>query len=66
MSINKNKPVLALKIKALTVGRSFLVKTVAEREAVCRAAKSLRDAKVINFDIVTKQQDDGTFKVAAI
>ena len=57
---------IAQKIRGLKLGKSFTVKTKPEREAACRVAKSLRDAGVIEFEIVTKLQDDGCFKVAAI
>ena len=56
---------LAAKVRALKIGQHFIVKTEKERQAASRAAKSLRDAGVIDFDVVTKA-DGETFKVAAI
>jgi len=58
---------LAQKVRELQVGRHFIVKTNKDRQAACRVAKSLRDAGVIEFEVVTKRID-GTknFKVAAI
>jgi hypothetical protein len=56
---------IAQRVRALKVGQSFVVSTEKERQQVCRIAKSLRDAGVIEFDVVTKS-DNGKFKVAAI
>ncbi len=57
---------IAQKIKALKVGKHFMVKGETERQIASRAAKSLRDAGVIAFDVVTKADEKGNFKVAAI
>ncbi|MDE2105443.1 MAG: hypothetical protein KGL39_49910 [Patescibacteria group bacterium] len=57
---------LAQKIKAMKVGHSFTVKTEYERQKATRAAKTLRDAGIINFEIITKADENGGFKVAAI
>lgn len=56
---------LAQRIRALAVGKSFHVDTEKERQEVCKVAKTLRDAGVIEFEVVTKQDGD-RFKVAAI
>ncbi len=57
---------IAAKIRNLAIGKSFTVATESDRQAACRAAKSLRDAGVIQFQVVTSAQDKGGFKVAAI
>lgn len=56
---------LAQKVKGLKIGQHFMVATEKERQAASRIAKSLRDAGVIEFSVVTKQEGD-QFKVAAI
>jgi hypothetical protein len=56
---------LAQKVRSLKVASSFTVATEKERQQVCRVAKSLKDAGVIEFDVVTKRDGD-IFKVAAI
>lgn len=57
---------LAQKVKALKVGQHFLVDSEKQRQAASRIAKSLRDAGVIEFQVVTKRWYDGKFKVCAI
>ena len=57
---------LAQMIRALKPGQNFQVKTESERQKVLRIGKSLKDAGVIAFDIITKKNEDSTFKVAAI
>jgi len=58
---------LASKVRNLKPGQSFFVADDKERQSVCRIAKNLRDAGVIEFDVVTKWSEDGqNFKVAAI
>ncbi len=56
----------ASKIRALKTGTSFTVKTETERQEASRAGKTLKKAGVIEFDIVTKANEGGGFKVAAI
>lgn len=56
---------LAQKVRGLKAGKPFTVPTEKERQQVCRIAKSLKDAGVIEFDVVTKRDGD-VFKVAAI
>ena len=60
------KLLIASQIKNLKVGQSFVVTGETERQSANRAAKTLRQAGVISFDFVTKDQGDGTFKCAAI
>ena len=57
---------LARKIRNLKVGEGFTVATEAQRQAASRVGKSLKDAGVIEFDVVTKSNDGKGFKVAAI
>lgn len=57
---------LAKKVRALKPGKSFIVSSSKERQAACRVAKSLKDAGIIEFDVVTRAHYDGTYKVAAI
>lgn len=56
---------IAQKVRGLKIGKSFTVSTEQDRQRVCRVAKSLKDAGVISFSIVTKRDGD-MFKVAAI
>lgn len=56
---------LAARIKNLKVGQSFFVKTESDRVKVCKIAKTLRDAGVITFTVVTVAEGE-RFKVAAI
>ena len=56
---------LAQRIRALKIGQQFTVATEKERQQASRVAKSLKDAGVIQFDVVTKR-DGEVFKVAAI
>ncbi len=56
---------IAMRVKALKTGKFFMVATEKQRQEVCRAAKLLKDAGVIEFDVVTKREGDA-FKVAAI
>jgi len=53
------------KIKRLKRGKSFKVTTPDERVQALKSAKTLRDAKVIDFQVITKKTDGG-FIVAAI
>lgn len=57
---------LASQVRALKVGKHFIVDSESDRQKASRVAKSLKDAGVIDFDVVTKSCGDGTFKVAAI
>ena len=57
---------IAQRIKSLKAGESFTVKTKTERESVCRMAKALRDVGAIDFQIVTRADDNDGFIVAAI
>ncbi len=54
------------KIKALKPGTYFTVATEQDRQAVSKLAKSLKAGGVIEFDVITKAEPDGGFKVAAI
>lgn len=56
---------LAQRIRGLKAGKPFTVPTEKDRQSVCRIAKSLKDAGVIEFDVVTRKEGDA-FKVAAI
>lgn len=56
---------LAARIKNLKVGQSFFVKTPGDRVKVCKIAKTLKDAGMIDVTIVTVAEGD-RFKVAAI
>ena len=56
---------LAQRVRVLKIGQHFHVSTEKERQEVCKVAKSLRDAGVIEFNVVTKA-DGERFKVAAI
>jgi hypothetical protein len=57
---------LARKIRALQIGKPFTVSTEKDRQMVCRVAKALRDAGVIEFMVVTKRMKSGLWKVAVI
>lgn len=56
----------ARKIRALKTGSGFTVKNERQRQQVCRTAKALKDGGVIDFLVITKIDDDGTFRVGAI
>ncbi len=56
---------IANKIRALKASKGFVVTSESQRQNVCRVAKLLKDAGVIEFDVVTKKEGDA-FKVAAI
>lgn len=62
MSVELN---LAARIKNLKVGQSFYVRTPGDRQKACKVAKTLRDAGVITFTVVTSAEGE-RFKVAAI
>jgi hypothetical protein len=55
---------LAQRIKSLSIGDSFTVKTKSEREAVCRMAKALRDIEAIGFNITTRANGSGFLVIA--
>ena len=57
---------IAMKVKRLKIGSHFLVTTESDRQKALRVAKSLKDAGVIGFDVVTKSDENGQFKIAAI
>ena len=58
---------LASRVRNLKPGLSFQVDSERERQSVCRIAKNLKDAGVIEFDVVTKWNDEEQkFKVAAL
>jgi hypothetical protein len=57
---------IAQRIKAMKLGDSFTVATERERQGASKAAKVLKSAGVIAFDLVTKETEDGKFKVVAI
>lgn len=57
---------IAQRVRQLKVGKHFMVKSERERQSASRVAKSLKDSGVIDFDVVTKEGDNGEFKVAAI
>lgn len=56
---------LANKLRNLTPGKSFTVKTEGERQKVNRIVKALKDAGYLSHDIITRKSDSG-FTVAAI
>jgi len=57
---------LAQRIRSLRASKGFTVGTIAQREKVLRVAKTLKDAGIIEFDVVTKKRSGNVFKVAAI
>jgi len=60
------EPNVASQIRGLKPGKTFTVKTKTEREAVLRAAKFMKDNQMIPFDVVSRENADGTFKIGAI
>jgi hypothetical protein len=56
---------IAQRVRALKVGKHFIVPTASARQAALRVGKSLRDAGVIDFRVVTVPDGTG-FKIAAI
>ena len=56
---------LAQRIRAMKTGDSFDVTTKAERESALKIAKTLFDAGVIEFRLMTRETDAGAFKVVA-
>lgn len=56
---------LAQRIRAMKTGDSFDVTTKAEREAALKIAKTLFDAGVIKFRLMTRETEAGAFKVVA-
>lgn len=63
--MSKHDLKFTLMIKALKIGEHFTVRTEYERQSASRAAKVLKRAGVINFDVVTRR-DGKRFKIAAI
>lgn len=64
--MSKNKSLsIAAKIRKMKVGDQFIAADKPERESALRHAKTLREAGVIDFQIVTRQQE-GSFVVVAI
>ena len=57
---------LAQQIRGLKPGKTFTVKTKKDREGALRLAKMLKDSELISFDVVSRENPDGTFKVGAI
>lgn len=57
---------IAKRVRGLKIGQQFVVKTERERQTASKVGKSLKDSGAINFDIVTKADDSGGFKIAAI
>ena len=57
---------LADKIKSLKIGESFNVVGVSDRMITLRTIRTLRDAGILKVKVITKDNKDGTFKVAAI
>ena len=57
---------IAKKIKSLKIGKSFTVKTESERQQASQAGKNLRRAGVIDFVIITRTDDDGSFRISAV
>lgn len=56
---------LAARIRNLKSGESFYVKTESDRQKVCKIAKTLRDAGVIQFEVKTSEEGE-RFRVVAI
>ena len=57
---------LALRLKNMKPGHSFIVNGERERQRICRIAKSLTDSESIKHQIVTVHLGNGIFKAAAI
>lgn len=54
----------ANRIRALKPGEQFRVKTNKDRVTILKAAKLLRNAGIIEFDVFSKL-DNGEFKIVA-
>lgn len=61
----KKNLTLVQRIKRMKIGQHFHVATKGEQQNACRAAKVLKQAGIIEFDVVTKR-DGEQWKVAAI
>lgn len=57
---------LAKKIKALKPAIGFSVVGDTSREEVLRTAKAMKDLGIIAFDVVTRDDHNGGFKVRAL
>lgn len=62
---NTNQLELVVKLKNLTPGNPFFVKTEYDRQQVTRLAKGMKLGGFIAIDVITKKEGN-QFKVAAI
>lgn len=54
------------KLKAMKPGQQFTVDSKRDRATLLNTAKTLRNAGVIEFQLVTRANDSGGFIIAAI
>lgn len=54
------------KIKRLKPSPGFVVEDTKERDRVLREARELRKYGVIDFNVTTREMDNGKFKVVAL
>ena len=57
---------LAAKIRKLKPADGFTVPDESQRQKVCRIAKTLKDAGIVSFDVSTRKNEGGGFRVVAL
>lgn len=64
--MTKQEAVFAAQIKALKPTKVFVVKTSNERRKVLNLANIMRRCGQIDFDVVSREDETGGFKIGAI
>lgn len=57
---------LANKIRSLKPSKTFVVQTELERVAAMKMGKEMKRWGKIDFDVTSRKQEDGTFKIGAL